>query len=186
MSEDKLYVIYELSCKVWSEDKLFVIYELSCNLLSEDKLYVIYELSCKLWSEHVKKNFMWHLNFESQLEMCLLQTPGCKTTRRRSLRGNRKVLSERNTGPPNSALFSHTTVSSHGHTAPAAHNDVSMASMGTYQDFEVCISLLSSLSLPLIFQIWKTMDVEVWCVSLTVFLGGILSVPIWKSWFFPY
>ncbi|XP_056006579.1 protein regulator of cytokinesis 1-like isoform X3 [Ostrea edulis] len=63
-------------------------------------------------------------------------TPGCKTTRRRSLRGNRKVLSERNTGPPNSALFSHTTVSSHGHTAPAAHNDVSMASMGTYQDFE--------------------------------------------------
>ncbi|XP_062612048.1 protein regulator of cytokinesis 1-like isoform X3 [Saccostrea cucullata] len=63
-------------------------------------------------------------------------TPGCKTTRRRSLRGNRKVLTERNNGPPNSALFSHTTVSSHGQSAPTAHIDVSAASMGTYQDFE--------------------------------------------------
>nr|XP_022335550.1 protein regulator of cytokinesis 1-like isoform X2 [Crassostrea virginica] len=73
-------------------------------------------------------------------------TPGCKTTRRRSLRGNRKVLTERNMGPPPSALFSHTTVSSHGHSVPATPNDVSMASMGTYQDFESGIQMNSTLT----------------------------------------
>lgn len=73
-------------------------------------------------------------------------TPGCKTTRRRSLRGNRKVLSERNAGPPNTALFSHTTVSSHGQTAPPLHNDASMASMGSYQDFESGIQMNSTLT----------------------------------------
>lgn len=73
-------------------------------------------------------------------------TPGCKTTRRRSLRGNRKVLSERNAGPPNTALFSHTTVSSHGQTAPPLHYDASMASMGSYQDFESGIQMNSTLT----------------------------------------
>ncbi|KAK3094373.1 hypothetical protein FSP39_000913 [Pinctada imbricata] len=66
-------------------------------------------------------------------------TPANKTTKRRSLRGVRKALTERNSHT-NETLFSHTTVSSGNQQTGCVNGvDASLASMETYQEFEVCI-----------------------------------------------